>query len=190
LDLPHRAVEVGEDPPDFLFEGRKGSLAKGLDTSPDAFLKDAGGDAVGRLEREPFRRHGDGEELPLRDSGLDFPAVVRGKGDGDRMVALPLLVGFEDDPEGEDPEASFPRFRHNPIPRVEGHARLLQGVERPRLSGDLVPAAIPPPSGGRTGEDALEEVAARGHELGPELPGPLRIEYETVHRGNLEVPLQ
>ena len=128
------------------------------------------------------------DELLVRPNWVDGPRAPLGRRDRDEMEALSFLVRQERHAECEEPQESVLDSVHvRTHPGLRPQAGFTEPAQDPIRTGDRAPGRIPLAPTSDDGDEALQEVAARGDELGLELPTALRIEGQREIRGHLEV---
>src|SRR3989442_1072479 len=106
------------------------------------------------------------------------------------METLAFLVGQERHAECEEPQESVLDCVHvRTHPGLRTEAGFAERDRDPFRAGDLAPSRIPLAPARDDGDEALQEVAARGDQLGLELPTALRIEGQREIRGHFEIAL-
>src|SRR5207244_1547544 len=130
------------------------------------------------------------DQLLVRPNWVDGPRAPLGRRDRDEVEALSFLVRQERHAECEEPQESVLDSVHvRTHPGLRPQAGFTEPAQDPSRTGDRAPGRIPLAPTSDDGDEALQEVAARGDELGLELPTALRIEGQREIRGHLEVVL-
>src|SRR5256712_13848433 len=130
------------------------------------------------------------DELLDRPIWVDGPRGLLGGRDRDEMETLAFLVGQERHAECEEPQESVLDCVHvRTHPGLRTEAGFAERDRDPFRAGDLAPSRIPLAPARDDGDEALQEVAARGDQLGLELPKALRIEGQREIRRYFEIAL-
>jgi len=189
-ELFDRPVEVSEDPTHLLFKEPEAPGAEPADFSSRDSVKGFGREPIPRLEIREIPRGTMRDELPVGPIRVDGPRALVGRRDRDEMEALAFLVRQERHAESEEPQESVLDPVHvGTHPGLQTQAGFAERDRDPFRAGDLAPRRIPLAPASDDGDEALEEVAARGDQLGLELPAAFRIEGQREIRGHLEIVL-
>src|SRR2546425_2525026 len=189
-ELLDRPVEVSEDPTHLLFEEAEAPSAELAHLSGGDRSKGFGREPIPRLEIPEMPRGRMWDELLDRPIWVDGPRGLLGRRDRDEMETLAFLVGQERHAECEEPQESVLDCVHvRTHPGLRTQAGVAERARDPFRAGDLVPGRIPQAPTSDDGDEALQEVAARGDQLGPELPAAFRVESQREIRGRFEIVL-
>src|SRR5438128_4472433 len=130
------------------------------------------------------------DELLVRPNWVDGPRAPLGRRDRDEMEALSFLVRQERHAECEEPQESVLDSVHvRTHPGLRPQAGFTEPAQDPIRTGDRAPGRIPLAPTSDDGDEALQEIAARGDQLGLELPASVRIEGQREIRRHLEIML-
>ncbi|TLZ79874.1 MAG: hypothetical protein E6K07_02760 [Methanobacteriota archaeon] len=189
-ELLDRPVEISEDPTHLVFQEPEAPRAEPVDFSGGDRSKGFGRKLISRLEIRESSGGTIRDELRVRPTRVDGPRALLGRRHRNEMKALAFLVREERHSECEEPQESVLDSVHvRTHPGLRTQAGFAERGRDPFRSGDLVPGRIPLAPTGDDGDEALQEIAARGDQLGLELPASVRIEGQREIRRHLEIML-